>query len=378
MALKKAGAPEKSTRRADGSVEEVPEGIPRGRGGRPKIRALLPDGTDSPDRFASYTRASTLGKALESDHAIQVWKQRMITFGMSRRSDLVALASAIRTTEEPADKEALGDVAERALEAAKGSAGATRGTALHLLSEQHDAGADLSHLPPNILEALRVYRRLMESVEVVASEQFVVNDALETAGTYDRVVSLREPATAPNGARIETGERLVIDLKTSKDAKYFGPTYSCQQAVYATGIPYSHAGGRGEWPVDETEPHDTPLGPRTDWSLILHVPPDSLADAGWYWVDLRQGYELAELARLVRAQSGRDDLFHPAELAAPGAGVPAQVLRVGLVAKLRAAASRAELDAIYDEHASAWDDDCTRMARARLTELAMQNAGVSS
>lgn len=379
MALQRAGA---TTTRPDGTVEEVPEGIPRGRGGRPKIRALI-DGTESTTHYVTYTRASTLGKTLESDYGIQQWARRMIVHGLSRRHDLVLKAAAIPTVTEDADKKALTEVAEEALEAAKATAGGTKGTALHSLSERVDAGEDMAWLPPDAREALAAYRRLMAAVRVVASETFVVCDELEAAGTFDRVVELLADVPAPDGTTIPAGTRVVVDLKTSATADYFGPKFACQQAVYAHGLPYTHTGGRGTWPDGRA--------PSRRWALILHVPLETSADAGFWLVDLHEGLELAHIARTVRALSDHDGLFHPVDLApaapivvpeqpaapapaAPPGGptkpVPPQVAKALLIAQLRQAPDEATLTALWEQHAAVWTDDHTRMVRARLAELA--------
>lgn len=369
MALQKASvAPP-----GDGVIEEVPNEIPRGRGGRPKIRVLLEDGTESRSTFTTYTRASTLGKALESDYAIQEWQKRMIVHGMSRRHDLVLRAASIATTTESEDKSALTEVAEAALEAAKATAGATKGTALHKLSERVDAGEDLSYLPPDAVEALNAYRRLMALVRVVASETFVVCDALETAGTFDRVVELLfdtevryvDTEGVEHVDVLVAGTRLVLDLKTNKSAQYFGPTYSCQQAVYGNGMPYTHLGGRGSWPQGR--------GPSRAWALILHVPLETPQDSGFYWVDLQLGLELGHLACTMRAQTGRGDLFWPTNLEPVKIETkPHSDLKV--MAELKGAQDEAALNGLWEIYQDIWTEDMTRMVRARLRELNRESA----
>lgn len=691
MALKAAGKPA-----TNASVEtpEVPDEIPRGRSGRPNIRALRADGTDDPAKLVSYTRASTLGKALEDQTGLDIWRKRMVTWGLGRDKALVLAAASVATTTEDADKGELDRIAEEALTIARASSGATRGTALHKLSEQRDAGTNLSHLPTDAMAALDAYSRLMAGFEVIASETFVVCDALETAGSFDRLVSPRWPMEAPDGSTIEPGDRLILDLKglaldtpiptptgwstmgalrvgdtvfgsdgqpcsvtaksttkrigtyvvtfddgaqvtcdrehlwwvmtgrgaraglceqvigvedmrdtlfrygqrqhrvpvalpldlpdvelpidpylygmwlgdgsrdggvitkdpamfemlradghetggdyrrdggpvetrtvfglrtalrkagllghkvipgeylrasieqriallrglmdsdgtwnlprrraqfcgtdkalvmqvhelaltlglrahfatwtargygvettaygvdfapegfnpfrlarkaervvfgkgarsryrvvqsvepgpdvetaciavdssnhtylcgremvpthnTNKDAKYFGPTYACQQAVYAYGRPYSHRDGRYEWPLWHRDGREGP--PSRNWALILHVPIESVADAGLHWVDLQEGYELAELARTVRAQRGRKDLFYPAE--PPREARPAAIDAAGLVALIRNAVDYDMLTALYEQHTDVWTDECGAAADERAGRL---------
>lgn len=366
MALKAAGKPATNT---SDETPEVPDEIPRGRSGRPNIRALRADGTDDPAKLISYTRASTLGKALEDQTGLDIWRKRMVTWGLGRDKALVLAAASVATTTEDTDKGELDRIAEEALTIARASSGATRGTALHKLSEQRDAGTNLSHLPTDAMAALDAYSRLMAGFEVVASETFVVCDALETAGSFDRLVSPRWPMEAPDGSTIEPGDRLILDLKTNKDAKYFGPTYACQQAVYAYGRPYSHRDGRGLWPGGPPTRTGRPGHghPSADWALILHVPIESVADAGLHWVDLQEGYELAELARTVRAQRGRKDLFYPAE--PPREARPAAIDVAGLIALIRQAPSLDVLGALYERHETDWTAVHGEAADERATEL---------
>src|SRR5207248_2310572 len=109
--------------------------------------------------------------------------------------------------------------------------------------------------------------------------------------------------------------RLVVDLKTGAEAKYFGPCYAVQQAVYAWGMPYTHEAGRDEWPLWGKDGRGEP--PRRDWSLILHVPIESPEDAGLWWVDLVAGMELARLSALARKVRRRAGMFLPAEPPTP-------------------------------------------------------------
>lgn len=375
MALKAAS--KASTSPSGHDVPEVPEEIPRGRGGRPKIRVLRPDGTDDPLESVTYTRASTLGKALENQRGLDEWRKRMVAWGIGHDRALHLAAASVATTTEQADKEELGRIADEALTIARAGSGAMVGTAFHTLSDQRQQGASLAHLPADVLDGLSAYERLMAGFEVVAMEQFVVCDSLEAAGTYDRLLSPRWPMTAPDGTVIEPGELLIDDTKSNRDASYFGPTYACQQAVYANGVPYSHKGGRGQWPGGRS--------PRTDWSLIMHVPmsPPRDADESWrpsddaalWWVNLREGYELAELARLVRAQTNRDDLFVPCDPPREPTALHMERIKAGgpigpwLIESIREARTLGVLSMIYECTGDQWTDEHVAAADERASEL---------
>lgn len=387
MALKKAAVrPADDLNTAD--VPEVPDSIPRGSGGRPKIRELVQgdDGvwSESNVRFVTYTRASTLSKVLESDYAIQESKRRKIVFGMSRSPELVLKAAALRTVTEDEDKKELGGIAEAALEVAKAGAAAIRGTAIHKLSERHDAGENLSYLPSYVLEALSVYRQFMSQLRIIASETFVVCDDLLAAGTFDRVVELLHDTEvrylgADGSEQVDVlvaGTRLVLDLKTNKTADYFGPTYCSQQAVYGYSVPYTANRGRGEWPDG--------VAPSTAWALILHIPIDSLADAGFHWVDLKLGYQLGELANTMREQAKRKDLFWPADLKADAELLPPDVDTPliesepnftaanieNLLTSILEAPDEDALGKLWDDHQNIWIHEHTEAVKLRFTVLA--------
>lgn len=360
MALQKAGTP--ATIVAPGEILEVPDAIPRDHYGRPLI---VPVGGGEPH---PYTRASTLGKAIEDDYHLSCWRQRNVALGLSRRPDLVALAASVRTNEND-DRAQLDEIVQKAHEAAMGDRGANIGTALHKLSEREDAGEDLSYLPTDLREALNAYTACMAPLRVLASETFVVHDQLECAGTFDRVVHLDRDLTFQHPTRgaihLPAGEVLVLDLKTGKadSARYWGAAYGAQQAVYAHGHPYAN-GRRHEW-VDIL---GVERAPSQEWALILHVPADSPDDAGLVAVDLTIGAALAELAAEVRRARKVKGLFSPAHITEPP-HVPAQVAKLNLMVALHQAADEAALTALWETHQAEWTDDHTRMVRARLAKL---------
>lgn len=278
-------------------IPEVPESIPRDRWDRPLIEPL------NGGKPVAYTRASTLGKAIEDTYHLSRWQQRCVAFGLSRRPDLVALVASIATNEGD-DRAPLDELCEKAHEAAKGDKGANVGTALHKLSERRDKGEDLSYLPVELKRAMDAYAEQMRPFRVLAAETFVVCDPVLTAGTFDRVVELLVDLEFHHrGGKgrivLPAGTVLVLDLKTGKidSAKYWGPTYGVQQTVYACGQPYRFGVGRVTWEALLGEGRR----PSTDWALILHVPSDSPEDAGLVIVDLAEGAGMADLAVEVRA-----------------------------------------------------------------------------
>lgn len=289
---------------------EVPKDIERDQYDRPKlVRAVQgPDGAwqiSPTGEVEGYTRASTLGSALESQEGLSIWRGGMIVYGMSRRKDLVLAAQAIPGTEDKKlHRRPLYEIAEKAKEAAEASSAATVGTALHALTEQADQGrlaVDIGEYQP-VLDA---YLEKMTGWKVVRSETFVVSDYFHAAGSFDRLITPTEPMalvdqhTGEIITVIMPGDLVVVDLKTSTTADYFGAKFFAQLAVYVTGQDYDRN------PDSPTYGQRTPLGQRTDFALILHIPQGGDADSGepvadWFWLDMRAGLALAQLACVVQ------------------------------------------------------------------------------
>jgi hypothetical protein len=302
------------------SDAEVPKDVDRDQYDRPKlVRAQRqPDGSwrvpfypPGPEPHAGtpivelegYTRASTLGNALEDSTGLGRWRIGMVVFGMSRRKDLVLAAQAVPGTEDKRlHRRPLYEIGDKALEAAEASSAATVGSALHALTEQVDQGTlavDIGEYQP-VLDA---YLERMTGWRVVRSETFVVSDYFHAAGTFDRLITPTEPMalvdqhTGEIVTVIMPGDLVVVDLKTSTTADYFGAKFFAQLAVYVTGALYDRD------PESPTFGARTPLGQRTDFALILHIPQGGDADgepaADWHWLDMRAGLALAQLACVV-------------------------------------------------------------------------------
>lgn len=270
-------------------VFDTPEAeIKRDRWGRPLIKPV------GGGRSVGYTRASSLGAALEDNYGLTLWKQRMTALGVASRNDLVLAANANRD-----DKDQLNKVVEQAMEAAASSARASIGTSMHTYAEMVDRGQDPGYIPAEFAADLAAYRTLTEPLfEHVAIEQFCVCDELKVAGTPDRVSRLRTGMTAPDDTVIPAGDVVITDEKTSGSMDFGQIKFSVQLAVYAHGDAYTpKTGARTPWP-----------GPvRTDWGLIVHCPAgEGIADL--YWVNVAAGWELAQLSVHVRGQRTRKDL----------------------------------------------------------------------
>ena len=207
--------------------------VKRDRWGRPLIKQ---EGSGKP---IGYTRASSLGSALEDNYGLTLWKQRMTAVGVASRRDLVLAANANRD-----DKDKLNDIVNQAMDAAQSGARASIGSSMHAYAEMVDRGQDPGYIPEEFAADLAAYRALTEPLfDHVAIEQFCVCDELQVAGTPDRVSRLRAPLTAPDGTTLPVGDVVITDEKTSGSMNFGGIKFAVQLAVYANGAAYDPATG---------------------------------------------------------------------------------------------------------------------------------------
>lgn len=245
------------------------DAVPRDRWGRPLI--VPPDG----GKPTAYTRVSTLAKQLDDGTGLAKWLQAQTAIGVGLRPDLAQKAATMRD-----DKKVLGEVVEEAMAVAGASVAANTGTTLHRLTEHVDAGTLPENLPGDLVASLDAYERAMAGVAVVASEMFVVCDAIQAAGSFDRLVGLPD------------GRVVIADIKTGQSQPRFPHSTAIQLAAYAHGTPYKHPGERGQSLAD--------LGVDQEVGLLIHLPAGQ-GTCDLYLMDIAQGWEYACLASAARA-----------------------------------------------------------------------------
>lgn len=242
--------------------------IPRDRWGRPLI---VPAEGGKP---IPYTRVSTLAKALDDKTALTNWKCRQVVIGMGHRADLVAVAQSVR-----GDDRKLDEVVKDAMTAAESERAANLGTALHALSEQVDAGADIETLPEFARADLAAYKQALTGIEMLAAEMFVVTDEVQAAGTFDRLV------------RLPDGRIVVADLKTGRHEPRYPHGATQQIAVYSRGHLYDAEKHRvGHLPT---------LGIDQDTGLLIWMPAGT-GTCELFELDLNVGWGLAQVSVAVR------------------------------------------------------------------------------
>lgn len=238
----------------------------RDRWGRPMIVPL------EGGKPKAYTRVSTLAKTLDDQSGLMMWKQRQAVKGVAKRADLLTLAQSAGD-----DNQTLNEVVKQAMEAAESSAAANKGTALHSFTEAVDLGHDID-VPLNYLADVNAYKKATVNLEVVMAEKFVVNDYLEAAGSFDRLV------------RLPDGRLVIADIKTGKDAAKYAVATAAQCAVYANSMLYNVS--------DDTR---TPFPAELDvtFGLLIHLPAGK-GECHVHKLDLAFGYQFAEVAAEVR------------------------------------------------------------------------------
>lgn len=230
-----------------------------------------------------YTRATTWAKTMADQYGLQQWQLRMCALGLGARHDLYARVAATRTD----DKDGLNKLVEQAIEAAKASAGANLGTALHEFTERVDLGEEVSPPPPWDADVAAYRTTLAEAGVTVLPdwvERVVVCDGLEVAGTLDRLVE-------------HAGRVRVADLKTG-NVEYAWGEIAIQLAIYAHATSaYNYA----------TDTHLELPSIDTDVALVIHLPAGK-ATCTIFEVDIAAGWEAALLAERVRGWRKRKDL----------------------------------------------------------------------
>jgi len=246
----------------------------------------------------SWTRATTLANTLADRFGLEQWSKRNVVLGLGARHDLYAQAASCKAD----DKDALNRIVKDAEEAAKSSAGANLGTALHRFTERIDAGEELTAPPPWDAD-VQAYKQAMQAhgITVIPTwiEQVVMLADYGVAGTLDRLLY------APGWPGHRIG-----DVKTGKDVIRYGMTeIALQLALYA------HATHLFNPATGETTAVHAVID--QDTAVVMHLPVGK-ATCTLYQVDIAAGWQAVQLAIDVRNWRKRKDL---AEQMIPSAAI---------------------------------------------------------
>lgn len=220
--------------------------IPRDKWDRPLI--VPPDG----GKPVGYRRCTTFVDVLESRWNLEQHMKRQVAIGIAKRPDLqlsVIAAAGDGGDLDKHQKKALNGLTSAAEEVAQSNSKSRIGTAIHTLTERVDRGEDISGVPEAYKQDLRAYWRATRPLEVVAIENFVVNDDLQVGGTFDRLVKYK-------------GRHYIADVKTG-NVDFGAGKIAMQLSVYSRSVRYDHHG-----PVRTPLPEDTDQ----EWGLVIHLP----------------------------------------------------------------------------------------------------------
>lgn len=336
----------------------------------------LPKGNKHRGRGEFLTRASSFGKGLDDPYLRHRAALRKVVFALSRHPELVRAAQAVRTLGDErdedrkltasasADRRALEDIADKAEEYGGGLARAMLGTGFHELRHQRDAGVDLSHLDEDTSAALDIWCRVTAPLELVSSEQFVVNYVLGVAGSLDAKFRAARTMAVMNKrgevmGHLERGEKVIADLKSGWwGMEFAGPCWACQLLGYSGGKPYDHDRGAYDWADGE---------PSQRWALIVACSPERPEEAGLHWVDLTAARLRARAVPLWRAACERDDLFFAHDEAAQPAEPVAITAGIGL--EIDRAWTPDELLDLMQRHDALWTPELSARVHAKIRQF---------
>jgi hypothetical protein len=248
--------------------------VPRDQWGRYKLPG--PDGTEE-----SWTRATTFAATLAEQYGLRIWKERQVVWGLSRRPDLLTMASTISG---PEDKKALGAIVDEAHVAAGTQAKANRGTAIHRACQAAERGA-WDQVPAELRPHVTKYLKAMADggLQILPSmvERTVIVNRYKVAGTFDNLVM------CPDG-RIR-----VADKKTGS-LDYADIEFAIQLGLYANADAiFDYDTGRYE-PMPEVA---------KDYAVIAHIDPETghtelqRANIEWGWVWARTCAEVMDIRK---------------------------------------------------------------------------------
>jgi hypothetical protein len=297
-----------------------------------------------------YTRASSMANYIANFKALHTWQMRRLTKGLGLREDLAAMAGALPRFEN--DRKAdrltnarLDEIIEQAVEHGQIHEQANWGTAIHSFT---DPNGDRSHIPERMKPDVESFAVTMErlGVKILDTEVFTANDRLKGAGTVDHVLYV------PGFGKV-LGDKKTGELRQLEHAVQF--------AIYRFGERY-------DWENDTRTPWDEDLS--ADVAFVIDISAGK-GTTEFHQVDLRWGLEMAEVAATVRDG-------HAAGKYKVERNVNDKILEAHqreqrlLNDQIDSAGSREELLAIRDLNLYAWSDAHTRLARARVADLATQ------
>lgn len=243
-----------------------------------------------------YTRASTFAGSLDDGPGLAIWMKRHVAlaFANEDNDDLRAIVAGL----DYKDKKLDGYIEEAITRNAQFHASlkaANNGTAVHRFTEPNSPPTVPQRMRKDV-EAFAVALGEMEcpvcdqrGFDIIATEQFIVNDRWEVAGTFDHAVRCEN---------VVCGFVMVLDKKTGKDIHPIAMCIQLTEYAYGTGYDVEK-GERVPLPFELSRTH----------GVIAHIP---LGTGRCFMelFDLDAGARLANLAAEVRRERLHEKDLH--------------------------------------------------------------------
>jgi hypothetical protein len=187
-----------------------------------------------------YTRVSGLAETLSDTFGLGRYQQGNVVKGLVAQPSLLNAARGVRNKGE------LYEIVDLAQTIGDDKGAARNGSAFHRMVEDAYGGADMTGYPDNMLAMLDVFQKemLRHGFTPTEFEQFVVQDTVEAAGTFDQKV-----------------DQYIGDVKTGQNLSYLVLKTTLQVALYAASEHY-----------DIGTFERLPLGVDRDRGLLLWCP----------------------------------------------------------------------------------------------------------
>lgn len=315
----------------------------------------LPD----PDtgKMTSWTRASTVAKAMEETYMLELWRQRQILIGMHRSKALTRTLDQTITefveSGESTDNLArslrspLNAIATKAQDKAGSGRAAEFGTAVHAWCEWVDLRlghvADVPEMFRPWVE-VHLYRLADAGLSVVReyTERIVVNTRYRIAGTLDRIYF---DAQAPSLYKLG-------DIKTSRGMDYSWMYFAIQLAIYQSADYMLSLDGSAWEPMTELD---------DDVALISWLPSDRPEEAAIVPLNLifgREALHQAVVARKIRSRASKEA---QSVLYTVGSNPPEVSRWFEARFRIETSRSEAELAEIWEQYRDVWTDSLTTL-----------------
>lgn len=263
--------------------------IPRHKGnGSPKIFPEDQAGLPNP-KGTFYTRMTTFIDALDDKSSLADWKLRMLLEGIHRKPSLMHDYADLAEPLDGEKSKALA-IARRGLDAADADFKAELGTALHELTEEYDLTGQVAFVPDEYEKDIAAYVQAVQGLGVASVEEFVVNDFLKAAGTFDRLYVIEGDWEEKVG--LPEGTPIIGDVKTGRIDLARGK-FGMQFSGYAMSNRYDPV----TYERSLIEVNGVPVS--LDKALLIHLPAGE-GECTVIPVDIRRGWEDVLLAKQVR------------------------------------------------------------------------------